>query len=69
MTSTDSSEGFARIRVFVASPGDVAIERAALSKVVKDVNLAIDAFAPGRAIVELLEWETKVVPGMGPRRP
>ncbi len=65
MTSTDSSEGFARIRVFVASPGDVAIERAALSKVVKDVNLAIDAFAPGRAIVELLEWETKVVPGMG----
>lgn len=61
MTSAD----LARIRVFVASPGDVTVERAALGRVVRDVNLAIDAFAPDRAIVELPEWETDVVPGMG----
>lgn len=55
-----------KVRVFVASPGDVQIEREQFAKVVNELNLTISAIAPEKEIVlELVRWETHVYPGMG----
>jgi hypothetical protein len=55
-----------QVRVFIASPGDVAAERDQLSKVVGEINLTISAIAPEKGIIlELIRWETHVHPGMG----
>lgn len=55
-----------RVRVFVASPGDVQLEREQLAKVVSEINLTINAIAPEKGIVlELVRWETHVHPGIG----
>jgi hypothetical protein len=57
---------YKRIRVFVASPGDVRAERDQLAKVVAEINLTIAAIAPERnALLELVRWETHVAPGLG----
>src|SRR5437879_5531034 len=54
------------VRVFIASPGDVATERDQLSKVISEINVTISAIAPEKEIVlELIKWETHVHPGMG----
>ena len=65
MTKADA-EGFRRLRVFVASPSDVAIERQAIRRVVDELNLTIEAIAPEkRLFIELVRWETHVAPGLG----
>jgi hypothetical protein len=55
-----------KVRVFVASPGDVAAERDQLAKVVQELNTTLSALAPEAGIVvELVRWETHVHPGFG----
>lgn len=51
------------LQVFVASPGDVAEERAALEDVIRELNSTW-----GRTLgcrLDLVRWETHAVPGMG----
>lgn len=53
-----------RLRIFVASPSDVREEREVLGRVVQELNRTI-----GRekdVMLELIRWETDVVPDMGP---
>jgi Domain of unknown function (DUF4062) len=58
---------FRRIRVFVASPGDVQKERSELKRVVDELNLTISAIAPEKQLfIELVRWETHVAPSWGP---
>lgn len=55
-----------KVRIFVASPGDVQAERDGLSKVVSELNLTISAIAPEKGIVlELVRYETHAHPGLG----
>lgn len=55
-----------KVRIFVASPGDVQAEREQLAKVVNELNLTISAIAPEKEMVlELVRWETHVYPGLG----
>ncbi len=55
-----------KIRVFVASPGDVQIERDSLQGVVNELNRTIGALAPSSGVqVDLVRWETDVAPGLG----
>jgi hypothetical protein len=55
-----------KVRIFVASPGDVQSEREQLFKVINELNLTISALAPEKGIVlELVRWETHVHPGIG----
>lgn len=57
---------YKKIRIFVASPGDVQIERSALARVIEEVNITISAIAPEKNIgLELVRWETHVHPGLG----
>ncbi len=57
---------YRKIRIFVASPGDVQSERDQLAKVVEELNLTISAIAPEKHVVlELIRWETHVHPGLG----
>jgi hypothetical protein len=57
---------FRKIRIFVASPGDVQPERDQLVKVINELNLTISAIAPEKNFVlELVRWETHVTPGLG----
>jgi hypothetical protein len=54
------------LRVFVASPGDVVVERQALAKVISELNLTLSILAPETALsLELIRWETHVAPGLG----
>jgi hypothetical protein len=62
----DSSDGSpALIRVFVASPDDVAPEREILERIVRDLNLALEVHPNPLLKIELRRWETVVVPGAG----
>lgn len=55
-----------KVRVFVASPGDVQAERDELAKVVNELNLTISAIAPEKGIIlELVKYETHAFPGLG----
>ena len=57
---------FRKIRVFVASPGDVQFEREQLAKVINELNLTITAIAPEkRVLLELVRWETHAAPSLG----
>ncbi len=52
-----------RVRVFVASPGDVTAEREQLRRVVAELNATLgERFALS---IDLLGWETHAHPGMG----
>src|SRR5262249_10538735 len=52
-----------RIRLFVASPSDVILEREELRKVVAELNRS---FAPNNGIIlEVFGWETHVAAAMG----
>ncbi|HEY3293886.1 MAG TPA: hypothetical protein VGL38_00455 [bacterium] len=51
------------IRVFVASPSDVAPERECLEAVIRELNISWSKFLGLR--LELLRWETDVRPGFG----
>jgi predicted nucleotide-binding protein len=52
-----------KIRLFVASPGDVSDERDRLKRVVDEINATVAPFK--NCVVELVRWETHVNPGMG----
>lgn len=55
-----------KVRLFIASPGDVQSEREALSKVINELNLTISTIAPEKGIIlELVRWETHCYPAMG----
>lgn len=56
-----------RVRVFVASPGDVQDEREQLVSVVDELNRSLGENA-GFSL-ELVRWETHVYPSMGPIEP
>lgn len=57
---------FRKVRIFVASPGDVQAERDQLARVIDELNLTIGAIAPEKNVVlELVRWETHVAPGLG----
>jgi len=51
-----------QIRVFVASPSDLAQERQALEDVVRELNLAWSDQL--QVVLELVMWETHVSPGI-----
>jgi len=52
-----------KIRLFVASPGDVSAERDSLSKVISEINSTI---APDKGfLLEIVRWETHCQPAMG----
>lgn len=56
-------EQFTKIKVFVASPGDVSKERQQLDDVIKEINSTI-----GKAkniFLDLIKWETNCYPAMG----
>jgi hypothetical protein len=56
------------VRIFVASPGDVAQERELLNRVVNGLNSTISAIAPEKGItLELVRYETHTVPGFSPK--
>jgi len=58
--------GARKLRIFVASPGDVAYERDQLARVVEQVNQILGALVPESGLVlELIRWETHVHPGLG----
>jgi hypothetical protein len=64
--SPEAAAKYRKIRIFVASPGDVQSERDQLAKVVEELNLTISAIAPEKnVILELVRWETHVHPGLG----
>lgn len=55
-----------KIRIFLASPGDVGGEREQLAKVVQELNITLSVLTPQRGVVlELVRWETHVHPGFG----
>jgi hypothetical protein len=57
-----------RVRIFVASPGDVLGERDQLGEVVDELNQILSALVPEAGLVlELVRWETHVHPGLGSR--
>lgn len=51
------------LKIFAASPGDVAQERASLERIVKKLNLAVAPMLGLR--VELIRWETHAYPDFG----
>lgn len=54
------------VRVFLASPGDVAPERAAMSEVIDELNKLFGAIDPERRVrLELVRWETHARPAAG----
>jgi hypothetical protein len=60
------SKCMSKINVFVASPGDVDLERDAVAKVVNEVNFALAIIAPEKdTSLELKQWKTHVHPEMG----
>lgn len=55
-----------KVRIFLASPGDVPLERQAVADVVDEINLILPALAPEKGVIlELVRWETHVAPGLG----
>jgi hypothetical protein len=55
-----------KLRIFVASPSDVAYERDELARVIEQVNQIVGALVPASGLVlELIRWETHVHPGLG----
>ena len=55
-----------KLRIFVASPGDVKEERDALDRVVAELNLtALNLISDVSVTIELVRWETHTFPEMG----
>ena len=52
-----------KVRLFLASPGDVQSERKQIDKIVTELNLGVAA--QRNLIVELVKWETHAWPGFG----
>ena len=55
-----------KIKVFIASPSDVAEERNALAKLIGDINDVLAYLAPEKALgIELVRYETHSYPDLG----
>ena len=55
-----------KVRIFVASPGDVTSERNQLDKVIKELNATLPAVRPDKQLtLDLVAWEKSVAPGLG----
>lgn len=52
-----------KLRLFLASPGDVTTERNAMESVVRELNLSLGA--PLGFVLELVRWETHARPALG----
>jgi hypothetical protein len=52
-----------KVRLFVASPGDVEEERGHLKRVVDELNTTVAPFK--NAVVELVQWRSHCQPSMG----
>jgi hypothetical protein len=61
MSSVYNKNG--RLRIFVASPGDVAEERDVVSLVVGEIRRVFEQFLP--VYVEIIRWETHTWPDVG----
>ncbi|TWP32960.1 hypothetical protein [Leekyejoonella antrihumi] len=57
------TEHVQRLRVFVASPGDTAVERNGLDAVIRQLNQGIAAELG--YVIDLVRWETHTRPGIG----
>lgn len=55
--------GSQMVRIFLASPGDVAEERACAARVVEQLDREIGR--PLNVALEILRWETHAAPGLG----
>ena len=52
--------------MFIASPGDVSVEREALAGLIAELNQVIDAVAPEKKIsLEAVDWKKDAVPSGG----
>src|SRR5216683_2760313 len=58
-----TSKTVTKVRLFVASPGDVASEREHLARVVSELNVTIGSYKG--LTVEFVRWETHCTPAMG----
>ncbi|TWU00494.1 putative nucleotide-binding protein containing TIR-like domain protein [Botrimarina colliarenosi] len=58
-----TGDAITRIRVFVASPGDVALERESLTTVINELNSTVASHK--NCMLELVRWETHCQPDMG----
>lgn len=55
-----------KLKIFLASPGDVVEEREALSRLVRDINDVLAFLAPGALLtLELVRYETHTSPDIG----
>src|SRR5258708_1732589 len=57
------SQQVTKVRVFVASPGDVQHERDSLPAVIEELNTTVGESL--RFVIELVRWETHCQPAMG----
>ena len=63
---TDQTAAYRKIRIFVASPGELLPEREQLTRVIDEIRLTLNALAPEKNVMlELIRWETHVHPGLG----
>jgi hypothetical protein len=62
-----SSSHARSIKIFLASPGDVQLERDALSGLIREINDVLAFLVPDRNLqLELLRYETHTYPDVGP---
>jgi len=59
------AQAYRKVRIFVASPGDVSEERARLARVVESMNRTGNVAERLGLTLELLRWETHVAPDVG----
>jgi len=57
------SGGIRRVRIFVASPGDVQAERERLQKIIQQMNRSTARRL--NLVLDLIRWETHSIPDMG----
>lgn len=62
---TVSIDSYKKIRIFVASPADVAVERQKLHSLVLDLNQTGSIVDQLGFVLEVLDWSTHVAPAMG----
>jgi len=59
------AQAYGKVRIFVASPGDVSDERARLARIVESMNRTGSMAERFGLTLELLRWETHVSPDVG----
>jgi hypothetical protein len=59
------NENFRKIRIFLSSPGDVREERTCVKTVVEKLNQTGSLPDKKNLVLEVLDWNSHVRPGMG----